>query len=368
MQIASISTIPEVANVLKVLFTGLISFCLSFYITPIWTHILYRYKIGIRIKETGVSGDKLTYVSSLHAGKSGTPTMGGVIVWFSVGFFAMHSHFVFPAIAEFFNTNFIARLDFLSRSQVWLPLFALVSGGLLGLLDDWMSVRGFGKNKGGGMRFIMRFWWLLVIASMGAWWFYEKLGWDRIHIPAVGDFSIGWWYIPVFIFVILFSAISSNETDGLDGLNGGVLLLAFGSFSLIAFFQNKVDLASFCAAVSGSLLAFLWFNIYPARFFMGDTGAMSLGITLGVVALLTNSALALFIIVFIYVLESASVVTQLLSKRFFKKKIFLAAPLHHHFEAIGWPEPKVVMRAWIFTVITAVIGTIVAIFGMGKHP
>jgi phospho-N-acetylmuramoyl-pentapeptide-transferase len=165
--------------------------------------------------------------------------------------------------------------------------------------------------------------------------------------------------------VILFTAVSSNETDGLDGLNGGVLLIAFASFGLIAFFQNRMDLASFCAAVSGALLTFLWFNIYPARFFMGDTGAVSLGTTLGVVALLTNSVIPLFIIVFIYVLESGSAAIQLTSKRFFKKKVFLAAPLHHHFEAKGWPEPKVVMRAWIFTFVTAMIGVLTAILGMG---
>ena len=367
LQVSDIQTIPEVVHVLKVLVTGLISFCIAFFLTPLWTHILYRNKIGIRIKDRGVSGDRLTVVSSLHAGKAGTPTMGGVIVWFSVVFLALYSHFVFPAIAGFFGKNFIARLDFLSRAQVWLPLFALTAGGMLGLLDDWMSVRGIGKNKGGGMRFIMRFWWLFAIAGTGAWWFYAKLGWDRIHVPAVGDFSIGWWYIPVFIGVILFAAISSNETDGLDGLNGGVLLMAFGSFALIAFFQNKMDLAAFCSAISGALLAFLWFNIYPARFFMGDTGAVSLGLTLGVVAMLTNSALALFIIVFIYVLESGSAAIQLLSKRLFQRKIFLAAPIHHHFEALGWPEPKVVMRAWIFTVITATLGTIIAILGMGRY-
>jgi phospho-N-acetylmuramoyl-pentapeptide-transferase len=237
---------------------------------------------------------------------------------------------------------------------------------LLGLLDDWMSVRGIGKNKGGGMRFAMRFWWLIGIASAGAWWFYAKLGWNMLHIPGVGDFTIGWWYIPLFIFVILFSAISSNETDGLDGLNGGVLMIAFASFALIAFSQNKMDLAAFCVATTGALLAFLWFNIYPARFFMGDTGAMSLGTTLGVVAMLTNSVAVLFVIVFIYVLESGSVIIQLTSKRFFHRKVFLAAPLHHHFEALGWPEPKIVMRAWIFTIVTAMIGVLIGIIGMGK--
>jgi len=365
MQLAQIQTIPEVVNILKVLSTGLLAFLLAFLITPLWTNILYKYKIGIKIKEHSVDGKKLAFVNKLHAAKAGTPTMGGFLIWFSVLVLALASHYIFPVIAQWSGINFVARLDFLSRSQVWLPLFALASAGVLGLFDDVMSVRGWGKNKGGGMRFIMRFWWLLTIAGVGAWWFYSKLGWDQIHIPAVGDFSIGLWYLPVFIFVILFSAISSNETDGLDGLNGGVLLMAFSSFALIAFLQNRVDLASFCAALAGALLAFLWFNVYPARFFMGDTGAISLGITLGIVALLTNSVLILFLIVFIFVLESGSAAAQLLSKRFLKRKIFLAAPLHHHFEAKGWPEPKITMRAWILTAITAIAGLIIGILGMG---
>lgn len=366
LQFAQIQTLPVVVNILKVLMTGFLAFILAFFITPIWTHILYRYRFGIKIKSNSVQGDKLTYVSSLHAWKANTPTMGGVIIWVSVLILAFASEYLFPYIAQLLDMNFIARLDFLSRSQTWLPLAALVAAGILGLFDDYMSVRGCGTNKGGGMRFSFRFWWLFLIAGIGAWWFYSKLDWHMLHIPAIGDFQIGWWYIPLFLFVILFAAISSNETDGLDGLNAGVLLFAFFSFAIIAFIQNRVDLASFCAALSGALLAFLWFNIYPARFFMGDTGAISLGTTLGIVAMLTNSALILFLIVFIYVLESGSVAIQLFSKRFFGKKIFLAAPLHHHFEAKGWPEPKVTMRAWVFTAVTSLLGVIIGIMGMGK--
>lgn len=366
IQISQVQNIPLVVNALKVLLTGLSAFLLAFLLTPLWTHVLYKYKIGIKIKHTSVDGDQLTFVNKLHANKAGTPTMGGVIVWVSVLTLALLSHYLFPLIAEWTNTNFLARLDFFSRSQVWLPLFALTTAGVLGLFDDYMSVRDCGGNKGGGMRFAFRFWWLFIIAGAGAWWFYSKLGWDQIHIPAVGDFSIGLWYIPLFIFVILFAAISSNETDGLDGLNGGVLLIAFSSFAFIAFMQNRMDLAALCAAISGALLAFLWFNIYPARFFMGDTGAIALGTTLGVVAMLTNSVLVLFIIVFIYILESGSVVIQLASKRFFGRKVFLAAPLHHHFEARGWAEPKIVMRTWIFTALTALIGVVIGILGMGK--
>jgi phospho-N-acetylmuramoyl-pentapeptide-transferase len=364
--IARIQEIPIVVNILKVFVTGFLAFLVAFLLTPIVTHFLYKYKIGIKIKENSVDGQPLTFVNRLHKNKSGTPTMGGILIWLSVLILILSSHYLFGYFAKWLDMNFIARLDFLSRSQTWLPIFILVMAGALGIIDDWMSVRGCGRNKGGGMRFLMRFWWLFVIAGTGAWWFYYKLGWDFIHIPAVGDFGIGLWYIPVFIFVILFSAISSNETDGLDGLNGGVLLFAFTAFSIISFFQNKMDLAAFSAAVAGAILAFLWFNIYPARFFMGDTGAVSLGTTLGVMAMLTNSALVLFVIVFIYFLESGSVLIQLFSKKVFKRKVFLAAPLHHHFEAKGWPEPKVTMRAWLFTAVTAIVGVIIGILGMGK--
>lgn len=364
--IASIETIPIVVNILKILFIALIAFMVAFLATPLLTNFLYKKKLGIKIKEKSVDGKPLQYVNVLHKDKSGTPTMGGILVWATVLILIFASHYLFPVIARWTNTNFIARLDFLSRAQTWLPLFALVTAGVLGLCDDWMSVRRVGSNKGGGMRFAKRFGWLIIIAVLGAYWFYFKLDWHSIHVPAVGAFDIGWWYIPLFIFVILFTAISSNETDGLDGLNGGILLTAFASFAIIAFAQNKMDLAAFCAAVAGALLAFLWFNIYPARFFMGYTGAMSLGTTLGVVALLTNSVLVLFIIVFIYFLESGSVVIQLASKKFLHRKIFLAAPLHHHFEAKGWPETKVTMRAWIFTFVTAGIGLIIGILGMGK--
>lgn len=365
MQIAQIQTIPEVVNVLKVLVTGFLGFALAFAITPLWTNILYKYKIGIKIKSQDVTGKDLTFVNKLHAQKSGTPTMGGVIIWAAIVILIYASHYIFPFLASLFDFNFLARLDFLSRSQTWLPLFTLVAAGILGLFDDVMSVRGWGKNKGGGMRFAMRFWWLVAIAGVGSWWFYDKLGKHYLHVPAMGSFDVGAWYILIFIFVIIFAAISSNETDGLDGLNGGVLMMAFSSFAIIAFLKGNANLAAFCAAIGGALMAFLWFNIPPARFFMGDTGAVSLGTTLGVVAMLTNSAVVLFVIVFIYVLESGSVVIQLTSKKLFRKKVFLAAPIHHHFEALGWPESKVVMRAWIFTMVTSLIGVVIGILGMG---
>lgn len=365
MQLANIETIPEVLAMAKIVVLSAVAFFMAMLFTPVWAHILYKYKIGIKIKTKSVSGEKLTYAGKLHAHKSGTPTMGGVLIWGTVLFIAVIMHWVAPFMSENLQNVWISRLDFLSRSQTYLPLFALVTTAILGLVDDWMSIKDTGKNKGGGMKITWRIAWVLGITSLGSWWFYSKLGWDSIHIPAVGDLTIGLAYIPLFMFVVIATAFSSNETDGLDGLNSGILIQAFTAFSVIAFFQGRMDLAAFCGVVAGALLAFLWFNFYPARFFMGDTGAFSLGATLGVVALLLNSVLVLPLLVSIYVLESLSVIIQLTSKKFFKKKVFLSAPVHHHFEALGWPESKVTVRFWIFNAIIATIGLMIGIVGGG---
>ena len=231
---------------------------------------------------------------------------------------------------------------------------------LVGLVDDWLDVRGKGIFAGGGLGVKHRLLVYIAIALVGACWFYFKLDWDLFHLPFVGNFELGWPYILIFVFVIVATAFSVNETDGLDGLAGGVLLTCFGAYGVIAFSLVKYDLATFCGVIAGALLAFLWFNINPARFYMGDTGAMSLGVTLGVIAMLTNSALILPIIGFILVMESASVIIQVLSKKLRSgKKVFLSAPIHHHLEAKGWPEPKIVMRFWVIAGVTAAIGLIV---------
>jgi len=361
MHFADFTTIPAAMAALKIWILGTTAFVLAMLWTPLLTKFLYKYKIGVRIKKTSADGQKVPIYHSLHKSKGGTPSMGGALVWATVLFMAFALHYVTP----FFSAKIIRRLDFLSRSQTWLPLFALGTTAIVGAFDDFMSVRGWGTNRGGGVRFLYRFGWLFIIAIAGSLWFFYKLGHDFIHIPGVGDFQIGWWYIPFFIFVVLAMAISSNETDGLDGLNGGILVIAFAVFGAFAFVQSKIDLAAFCAAICGALLAFLWFNIHPARFFMGDTGAVSLGATLAVVALMTNSVLILPIVCFVYVIESLSVLIQLLSKKIFGRKIFLSTPIHHHLEAIGWPETKVTMRAWILTGVAAGIGLVIGILGMG---
>jgi len=199
----------------------------------------------------------------------------------------------------------------------------------------------------------------LLVAIGGAWWFYTKLDFNSINIPFLGDWIINWWYIPVAIFVIVATSFSANETDGLDGLAGGVFLIMFAAFGVIAFVQGRIDLVVFISAIMGSLVAFLWFNIYPARFFMGDTGSMSLGVTLGVIAMLTDTVLLLPLIGIVFVIESLSVIAQVLSRKLRGKKIFLSAPLHHHFEAKGWHETQVTMRFWVISAIGAILGLIV---------
>jgi len=229
------------------------------------------------------------------------------------------------------------------------------------LIDDYFNVRGIGPH-GGGLKMRHRLLIYTVIAAIGALWFYFKLDWDLLRVPFVGNFNIGWWYVPAFILVIVATSFSVNETDGLDGLSGGVLLSSFATFGAIAFLQGRTDLAALCGVIVGALSAFLWFNINPARFFMGDTGAMALGTTLGIVAMLTNSAFILPIIGFILVIESFSVIIQITSKKLRKgKKVFISSPIHHHLEAIGWPESKIVMRFWIISAVMAVLGVIVVL-------
>lgn len=267
-----------------------------------------------------------------------------------------NSYFAFWFFAYIDGVIF-GSLSFLTRGETLLPLGALVASALVGMGDDLLGVFRIGPS-GGGLRMKHRILLYTIIAGFGAWWFFFKLDWDLVHIPFIGDFNVGWWYLPIFIFILVATSFSVNETDGLDGLAGGILLIGFASYGIIAFSQGRMDLAVFCGAIIGALLAFLWFNIYPAKFFMGDTGAMSLGITLGVIAMLTNAFLLLPLIGFVMVLESGSVILQIASKKIRGKKIFYSTPLHHHFEAKGWPETTITMRFWIINGVMAAVGLI----------
>ena len=337
--------------VIKILFLSTLAFVFTILWTPFLTHFLYKYKLGKRIRNNGST----PVFSELHAHKKGTPTMGGLLIWVTTLIFCL----LFFYLANLLPWDMLKYLNFLSRQETLLPLGALVATALVGLFDDWLDVREKGVFGGGGMTVKHRLIIYTLIASFGAYWFYFKLDWDLFHVPFVGNFALGWPYIFIFIFVIVATAFSVNETDGLDGLAGGTLVSACVSYGVIAFVQGKYDLASFCGVIVGALLAFLWFNINPARFIMGDTGAMSLGVTLGVIAMLTNSAMLLPIIGFIFMLETASVIIQVGSKKLRHRKVFKSAPIHHHFEAIGWPEPKIVMRFWVIAGVSSVIGLII---------
>jgi phospho-N-acetylmuramoyl-pentapeptide-transferase len=251
----------------------------------------------------------------------------------------------------------------LTRSETWLPVFALVAAGIIGAIDDMMNVKGTGHN-GGGMRMKHKFWIYAAVATVGAWWFYYKLGWDFVYLPLYGgNLTIGWWFIPLFLGSVIFTSFSVNQTDGLDGLAGGVAMIACFVFTVLCLIQGKAHLAIFCATLMGSLLAFLWFNIYPATFFMGDTGSMALGMVLPILAFLTNSTLVLPLILLIPFLEGISTVIQIVSKKVFHRKVFLVAPVHHHFEALGWPETQVTMRFWVVAAAGASTGLLLMLVG-----
>lgn len=340
----------------RLLGLGALAFLVAMLGTPFLAGALYRYRFAKSIRTAGVP-----VFASLHKKKEGTPTGGGVLVWVTAAVLALG----LLILGTLTGSPFLQFLSFLSRRETLLPLAALIASAVVGLVDDYWDVRRI-SPFGGGLRMRHRLFLYAAIAAFGAWWFYVKLGWDTLHVPALGDFTVGAWYVPFFVLVVVATAFSVNEADGLDGLAGGILLFCFAAFAAIAFTKGLMDLAVFCAVLIGGLLAFLWFNVYPARFFMGDTGSMSLGITLGIIAMLTNSALVLPVIAFPLVLESLSVMVQVFSKRFRGKKVFLSTPIHHHLEALGWPETKVTMRFWILAAVSAALGTILGILGAGK--
>ena len=347
-------------NVIKIFTLGAVSFIIAIILTPALTNFLYRHKLWRKTARTkSIDGKELVNFSKFHSeGETRVPRFGGLLIWLTAFFLA----FLFWLLSVIVNIPFIEKLNFLSRSQTWLPLFALVSASLVGLADDILQVFGKGKYIGGGLKLRHRLILVALIGLIGAWWFYYKLGYRTIHIPGNGDFYIGIWYIPFFIIVML-ATYSGGVIDGLDGLAGGSFASIFAAFGAIAFARNQIDLAAFSMVILGAVLAFLWFNIPPARFYMGETGIMGLCAGLTVIAFLTDSVLVLPIIGFLLVIESASVIFQLLSKKFLKRKIFLAAPLHHHFEALGWPHYKVTMRFWIIGVVVAIIGVAIRLLG-----
>jgi phospho-N-acetylmuramoyl-pentapeptide-transferase len=324
------------------------------------SNFLYRHKLWKK-KSVAVAtdGGVATISQRLHNDEERkTPRMGGIVVWLS----ALITILVFW-LGAVIDGPLFEKLNFFSRNQTWLPVFTLIVGALIGLIDDYMSVTEQYDQKAGGLSSKKRLLAVFVISLIGAWWFYSKLAMTDIIIPFWGVWDAGVLFIIFFVLVTL-GTYSGGVIDGLDGLSGGVFSIIFGSYGVIAFLQHQIDLAAFCFVLVGALLAFLWFNIPPARFYLSETGIMALTITLVVVAFLTKQVLILPIIAFPLVVSSASSIIQLLSKRFrHGQKVFLVAPLHHHFQALGWPATKVVMRYWVAGIICASVGIIIALIG-----
>jgi phospho-N-acetylmuramoyl-pentapeptide-transferase len=329
---------------------SVIAFLLAMVLTVVYTDVAYKRKLWKKQRSTSTSGEKLEVFTKLHASKfrRNIPTMAGIV-----------------GVAAASVVTFGLNLD---RGQTWLPLAALVGGGAIGLIDDIINIRGNGSGVA-GLRSSLKFIMLIVVAGMLGWFFYYKLGYTTIALP---DFlsateghslQLGWWIIPLFVLAVVSTGNAVNISDGLDGLAGGLLTVSFGTFGVIALMQGNIGIAGFCFTLVGVLLAYLWFNIHPARFFMGDVGSFAYGTALGVVAMLTNTLVLLPIIGVLFVIEAGSSLLQLASKRFLHRKIFKSAPLHHHLEASGWPEEKVTMRFWVISCVAAFIGLLIALSG-----
>jgi phospho-N-acetylmuramoyl-pentapeptide-transferase len=346
-------------HIIKILVSTAISAGIAFLMAPLLIDFLVKIKFWKKeVRKKTITGEEATVFSNLHKEReTNVPRGGGILIWASV----------LIIIFLFFGLSFLPKpwwlklLNFLSRKETWLPLFALIAGSLVGLADDFLTVREKGNYVGGGMSFWRRLLLVVLIGLVGGTWFYFKLGWDRIHIPILFNFpegidvSIGPWYIPLFVLVMV-ACWSGGIVDGLDGLAGGVFASIFSAFSVIAISQQKYDLATFCGTIGGALFAFLWHNIPPAKFYMGETGILGLTSTMAVISFLTDSVLVLPIIAGILVIEVGSVILQLLSKKIRKKKIWASTPIHHHFESKGWPPYQIVMRFWILSVVFAILG------------
>jgi phospho-N-acetylmuramoyl-pentapeptide-transferase len=347
-------------NAIKVLFALITAFLFGIAMTPRLTKFMYDHKLW---RTASRSQDNTEAVSEAfkkvhnEKGERSTPRVGGVIIWLSVTSVIV----VLQVIAIAFPGEISRKLDFLSSNQTRLPIAALLVASFIGLADDLLQI--FGKklsSASDGISRKLRILLILLIGACGAWWFYFKLQTQHIHVPFVGDLYLGPYFILFFIIVVL-GTFTTSVIDGIDGLAAGVIAPAFGAYAIIAFSQQQIDIAAFCGAMIGGILSFLWFNIPPARFYLGETGMMGLTVSLAIVAFLTKEVLVLPIIALPLVITALSSFIQMNSKKYFKKKVFIIAPLHHHFEALGWSRAKITMRYWVISVICATIGTVIAL-------
>ncbi len=347
-------------DVLKVVIPSVLTFLIGIGITPFFTNIFYKHKMwkkSARINNSdGVSKD---FADTHNTSEElSTPRVGGVIIWVSV----LLTVVLIYLLSKFFPNDLTEKLNFWSRSQTYIPIGTLVLASLIGLADDLMQIFGKGDYARDPLFYRkVKIFFICIIGILVGFWFYDKLELTTIHIPFDGQLELGLWFIP-FLVVVMLGVFSGSVIDGMDGLSGGVMSVVFTAYSVIAFSNNQVDIAALCAVIAGGILAFLWFNIPPARFYMGETGILGLTVTLSVVAFLTDTVLVLPLIALPLVATSLSVIIQIIGYKYFNKhRVFKVAPLHHHFEALGWSRAKIVMRYWIISVVCAISGVIISL-------
>lgn len=351
-------------DILKIIGPTVLTFFIGIFITPFFTRYFYKYKMWKKSARTenldGVSDTFAKIHNTEH--EVSTPRTGGMIIWVSVFLtvaviFTLSRLFpfgLFGGAESIFN-----QLNFFSRSQTVVPLGAFFLAALIGLFDDLLQIFGQGSYARDPLIYRkIKILFVTLIALAIALWFHYKLDFVSIHVPFDGTLMLGLWFIPLFMIVTL-ATFSTSVIDGIDGLAGGVFASSFTAFAAIAFLGNQYDISALAGAIAGGILAFLWFNVPPARFYMGESGALSLTVVLAVIAFLTDSVLLLPIIALPLVMTSLSVIIQVNAYKLFNKhRVFKVAPLHHHFQALGWPREKVVMRYWIVSVICAITGVI----------
>jgi phospho-N-acetylmuramoyl-pentapeptide-transferase len=333
----------QTSTLVRILLLGFLGFALTMALTPFYTTVAYKYEWWKKLRSDAWSGGKATVYAKLHAAKHkrNIPNMAGIVFVIAVAIVTL-----------------VLNLD---RGQTWLPLAGMVGAGAIGFIDDWMNIRGSAGIA--GMRAKLKFLLHSAVALVGGWWFYAKLDVTSLNF-GFGEVALGALVILVFWFVVIATANAVNITDGLDGLAGGLLVSSFTVYSVIAAAQGKYALAGLCLSIVGALLSYTWFNIHPARFFMGDVGSFALGTALGIIALQTDTIYVLPVVGAVYVAETGSVIINRTSRKLRKgKKVFLSSPIHHHFEAIGWPETKVTMRFWILGQVAGVLGLILYLLG-----
>ena len=351
-----------IIDVVKVFIPTTLTFIIGIILSSIISNYLYKYKLWKKkAGKIDMQGNATLVFNELHKDKEiSTPRMGGIIIWFSV----LITTLFLWSMGHLFPNSITSKLDFLSRNQTWIPLLTLIFGGIIGLIDDMFEVKGIG-----GLSLKKRLVVVAIISLLSALWFYFKLDVTGIGTPHFGEIFLGWLFIPFFMLVTL-AIYSGGIIDGVDGLAGGVFAVMFSAYASIAFYLNQINLAAFCAVVVGGILAFLWFNIPPARYYMSETGTMALTITLSIVAFMTDTLgeghgiIVLPIIALPLLFTSLSAIIQVFSKKFRNgKRVFLVAPFHHHLEAKGWPTYKITMRYWIISVICAIVGVTIALIG-----